>query len=78
MTSKDFRELKAFIDARREVDTPYDLVSMGYLLDQPVEKHTRTLDALAAAGLTWWLESFFHYKHDFDKLLTRIEGGPPL
>lgn len=77
MTPKDFQDLKAFIDDRREVDIPYDLVSMGYLLDQPVEKRTKTLDALAAAGLTWWLESFFRDKHDFDKLLARIEGGPP-
>jgi alkanesulfonate monooxygenase SsuD/methylene tetrahydromethanopterin reductase-like flavin-dependent oxidoreductase (luciferase family) len=77
MTPKDFVDVKSFIDAQRVADAPYDLVSMGYLLDQPGEKRSKSLESFSAVGVNWWLESFFRQKDDYDKLMARIEGGPP-
>jgi len=77
MKPKDFEALKAFIEKHRTVNSPYDLVRMGYLCDNTRDERQKTLAALAKAGVTWWLESFFRFKHSFDILLTQVEQGPP-
>jgi alkanesulfonate monooxygenase SsuD/methylene tetrahydromethanopterin reductase-like flavin-dependent oxidoreductase (luciferase family) len=77
MRPKDFEALKAFIDAHRVIDTPYDLVTMGYLRQVAKDKRRKSLNALEDSGVTWWLESFFQLKHSFSDLLSQIEQGPP-
>ena len=77
MKPQDFDALKAFIDEHRVADSPYDLVTMGYLRDKPKDQQRKTIDALASAGVTWWLESFFQLKHSNDALYSQIEQGPP-
>jgi hypothetical protein len=32
----------------------------------------------AGAGATWWLESIYGLRGDFDALMARVEAGPPL
>lgn len=76
MLPKDFKELKAFVDEHRTIDSPYDLVTMGNLRDKTKDKRQKTLSALSDVGVTWWLESFFRLKHSYEKLISQIEKGP--
>lgn len=77
MQAKDFKAIRAFMIEHRTSDSPYDLVTMGYLNNKPSEERQKTLHDLAEAGVTWWLESFFLLKDYYDVLLARIEQGPP-
>lgn len=77
MTPKDFKALKAYIDKQRTYDSPFDLVTMGYLLNKPKDSQQKMIAAFEQAGVTWWLESHFRLKHSFEDLLSQIEQGPP-
>ncbi|MEX2143535.1 MAG: TIGR03619 family F420-dependent LLM class oxidoreductase [Anaerolineales bacterium] len=77
ITAKDLRDIQELIDTQRKSDDPYDLVSMGSLLDEPPTSQERKLTYLAATWLTWWLESLFQLRSDGNALLTAIRLGPP-
>jgi alkanesulfonate monooxygenase SsuD/methylene tetrahydromethanopterin reductase-like flavin-dependent oxidoreductase (luciferase family) len=77
MTAKDFSALKAFIEQERASDTPFDLVTMGYLQSMDETKQSKTLQAYSRAGVTWWLESLFQLKNSYYKMAKLIEQGPP-
>lgn len=77
MTPKDYLALKTFIDEQRGGDSPYDLVTMGYLRNKTKAEQETTLNGYTQSGVTWWLESFFHLKNTYNDLLSEIQKGPP-
>jgi alkanesulfonate monooxygenase SsuD/methylene tetrahydromethanopterin reductase-like flavin-dependent oxidoreductase (luciferase family) len=71
----DIREMKAYIDANRTLDTPFDIVvegkTAGLVPDQIQEK----LAPWVEAGATWWIEGMWGDTQDAVK--ERLQQGPP-
>ncbi|MCB8921488.1 MAG: LLM class flavin-dependent oxidoreductase [Ardenticatenaceae bacterium] len=68
----DVRQMKAYIEANRTLDTPFDIVVEG----RTAGADSELLQAYAAAGTTWWIESMWESPEPAD-WLARIRQGPP-
>jgi hypothetical protein len=75
VTPADLRQMKAYIDANRTLDTPFDLVAEGKTngLDQAQVKEK--LQGWAEAGATWWVEGLWEASEE--QAATRLRQGPP-
>jgi alkanesulfonate monooxygenase SsuD/methylene tetrahydromethanopterin reductase-like flavin-dependent oxidoreductase (luciferase family) len=70
-------EIIAGVHAHRTGTDPFDVVITGRTeADQPA-KARETVEAIAAAGATWWLEGFRPQPGEYDAALRRIDAGPP-
>jgi alkanesulfonate monooxygenase SsuD/methylene tetrahydromethanopterin reductase-like flavin-dependent oxidoreductase (luciferase family) len=69
----DIRELTA----RTPRDRPYEIVVRGNASPAWDEPNPHDLGALAAAGMTWWLESLF-WLDSLDLSMKVVDAGPPL
>lgn len=58
MTPDEVREMKAWMDARRASDTPYDIVLEVAAISDPTERR-ELIVAHQEAGTTWWLEPVY-------------------
>lgn len=72
---EDVRQMKAYIDANRSVDTPFDIVVGGSTAGMSPAAITDLLTPWADAGATWWTES--RYDVSREEILARIRQGPP-
>jgi alkanesulfonate monooxygenase SsuD/methylene tetrahydromethanopterin reductase-like flavin-dependent oxidoreductase (luciferase family) len=63
----------AYIRQHRAATAPFDVAVTG-VSDAGKTEH---IAAFAAAGATWWLESLYGLRADFDGLMARIRAGPP-
>ena len=72
---EDIRQMKAYVDANRTLEEPFDIV---------VEGKTQGLERSAArdrvlpwieAGATWWIEGLWEANEE--QLIDRIRQGPP-
>ena len=55
-TPAEMRAMKEFIDGRRVSAAPYDVISGGRARDEDWGKDRASIESLAEAGLTWWVE----------------------
>lgn len=80
-TPEAIREMKAYIDARREEQTPFDIVVEGTTPGERPEEAARKVRPLAEAGATWWIEAIWSAvgaeTKGADPILERIRQGPP-
>ena len=76
LTPEHVRQIKAFVDENRQLDSPFDII---------VESTSPGDDPLAAsakvrpwieAGATWWIESMWA-ENEPKKWFQRIRQGPP-
>lgn len=71
-------EIVAAIGEQRTSTDPFDVVITGRTSpDQPAAAR-ETVEPIAAAGATWWLEGFRPGAGEYAAALRRIEAGPPL
>lgn len=77
MLPKDIVEIQTIIDTHRRDESPYDLVTTGRLHHKTADKQQKIITSFSEVGATWWLESFFKYKHSMNELLDGIEQGFP-
>ncbi len=80
LTPANLSEIKAYIQANRPDDVPYDIVVEG---TTPGEEPTRAAEiagAWEAAGATWWIESMWDIPRKYRGHLQRrrIRQGPPV
>ncbi len=54
-----FREIKAYVDANRTLDTPFDIVLNGKVADLDRYQLQEKLLPLIEAGATWWIEGLW-------------------
>lgn len=86
LSPEEVREIVAFIDQHRTVDTPFDVVLGGWTAgDRPVEARAQVA-LYTEAGATWWVESLDPWRYSWrspqdewpvEAMLERIQQGPP-
>jgi hypothetical protein len=76
-TPAEIGTIKAFVDANRVEETPYDIVVEG---ETPGENRSRAREVVrpyAEAGATWWIEAMWTAP-SLEGVLERIKQGPPV
>jgi hypothetical protein len=78
---QDVREIRAYVEARRTLDTPFDIVIQN---ESPGDDRSQARDLTLPwqeAGATWWIENPWASQWLPDKdpagLRARIRQGPP-
>ncbi|MBN2392676.1 MAG: LLM class flavin-dependent oxidoreductase [Anaerolineae bacterium] len=74
-TPDDIRAMHAFVDERRTLTTPFDIVMEGETPGDDAEKAAAIVQPWAEAGATWWIEA--KWGAPDDPVRTRIQQGPP-
>ncbi len=69
----EFAEIAAFVKSERSGDGPFEMIAMGSRLYYG----DADLDAYAALGATWWMESIGYPGPGFDDWRDVIRSGPP-
>jgi hypothetical protein len=67
--------MKAFVDANRTMEGPFDYVTEGKTGGLGKTELEEKLLPWAEAGTTWWIESSWSMSED--QLKERIRQGPP-
>ncbi len=75
VTPEDIREIKAYVDANRTLETPFDIVHGGKTGEMDSSQLQDTMLSWIDAGITWWTESLLGEPEE--KVYTRIRQGPP-
>ncbi len=75
VTPADLAAMKAFIDANRTEQTPFDYVVEGKTGGLSALEQQEKLRPWVEAGSTWWVESMWNASVDEQR--ARIEAGPP-
>jgi len=76
----DVRQMKAYIDSNRTLETPFDIIVEGETSGGDPSQSAAILRSWMDAGATWWIESRWSVPRDDEGLrivLERIEQGPP-
>jgi len=75
----DLAGLLAFIRQNRKAETPFDAAVIGAraALGKKPAAVKKSLDALEAAGATWWLQALWMERNSIEKMRTAIRQGPP-
>ena len=79
MTPDEVREMKAWMDARRVTDAPYDIVMEVEAISDPAQRR-EMIAAHEEAGTTWWLEPVYEAIYaesgGVDAMRAWIKRGP--
>ena len=76
----DIQDMIAWIDDRRRVSTPFDVVIEGETKSESIDEWSSIVSPWADAGATWWLESMWGYMREATAeamFLERVRLGPP-
>ncbi|ALG09591.1 LLM class flavin-dependent oxidoreductase [Kibdelosporangium phytohabitans] len=77
LTPREVADLReALGDAGLPADRPFDIAVRGNVSPAWQEDMTADLKGLAAAGMTWWLESLIHFD-PLDLSMAIVDAGPP-
>jgi alkanesulfonate monooxygenase SsuD/methylene tetrahydromethanopterin reductase-like flavin-dependent oxidoreductase (luciferase family) len=74
-TPDDVREMKAWVDANRAGDAPFDIIVEGQTPAKDPAKQTEFVGPYIEAGATWWIESM--WDKGLKQVLARLKQGPP-
>ncbi len=75
-TAADVRSLKAFVDARRTSQSPFDIALGGRPRSHDPERDRELIRSLAEAGATWWTEYIPPQAGGMKTARKHIEKGP--
>ena len=75
LTPEDICEIKAYVEANRTLNTPFDLVAQGSNAGLSRAQLADKVRPWAEAGATWWIEA--PYREPEDKILAHLRQGPP-
>lgn len=77
VTPADLAEMRAWIEARRNLTTPFDIIWEGATPGDDPRLAADIVRPWAEAGATWWLEAMWGEKAP-TAVLARIRSGPPV
>lgn len=72
----DIRAVRAFIAEHRATDAPFDIIVQAETRGESPDTLTTEIDALAAAGVTWWLHNV-DPTDSLEEIQTLAAAGPP-
>jgi alkanesulfonate monooxygenase SsuD/methylene tetrahydromethanopterin reductase-like flavin-dependent oxidoreductase (luciferase family) len=75
LTPADVREIKAYVESNRGLDTPFDIVVEGKTAGLNRAEMQDKLGPWVLAGATWWIESLWGGSEE--QIAQRIQAGPP-
>jgi hypothetical protein len=75
VSPQDVREIKAYVEANRDLSTPFDIVLNGKVADLSHSQLQEKLLPLIDAGATWWIEGLWDATEEI--AIERIRRGPP-
>ena len=76
-TPEEIAEVCAWLREHRATDAPFEVVIEGVSPGADPAWVASTLQPLAEAGATWWIESRWEAPNDYETLLARVRQGPP-
>jgi alkanesulfonate monooxygenase SsuD/methylene tetrahydromethanopterin reductase-like flavin-dependent oxidoreductase (luciferase family) len=76
MTPQEIAEVKAFVEAERTTDAPFEVVHGG-LLSGDRTTDLSLVHRYGEAGVTWWLEHFYPGRMSVAEIRDFIRLGPP-
>lgn len=77
-TADKVAALVDWLNTNRDGDKPFDVVAQGKLSPDPTEAAEQAR-AMADAGATWWIDSWWDPKTDTpEELLKKVRQGPPV
>jgi hypothetical protein len=76
-TPDDLAAMKAWIEERREVTTPFDIVWEGETPGDDPARAAEIVRPWAEAGATWWMEARWSSMQQPEVVRERIRQGPP-
>ena len=76
-TPDDIRAIKAYIEANRQLSTPFDIIWEGEIPGADPERAAATVRPWIDAGITWWMEANWNAM-SLEEIRERIRQGPPL
>lgn len=77
---EDVEQMKAWIEAHRKSETPFEIVVEGSTPVNSKVEIRKTVLPWLNAGATWWIETLWSQSgvvHDKDSIRNRIMAGPP-
>ncbi len=80
ITPDDIRAIQAYVDERRTLTTPFDIVMEGETPGDDQAAAAAQVRPFAEAGVTWWLENIWAtpmQEGGVEGMLRRIRQGPP-
>jgi hypothetical protein len=80
VTPNAIRDMKAFIDEYRTLDTPFDIIMEGETPGHDPQESAAIIQVWRNAGVTWWIEALWNAPRDESgqqQVLGRIVAGPP-
>jgi probable F420-dependent oxidoreductase len=77
LTLDELRELRAYVQAHRTSDGPFDVMAGGDVPFDDPERAREVLAAYAEAGVTWWVEGVGSWRGDVEAMVRFVRGGPP-
>ena len=75
VTADDILGIKAYVEANRTLDTPFDIVLNGRVAGLERSQLQEKLLPLIEAGATWWIEGL--WEENEENAIQRIRRGPP-
>lgn len=72
----DVRAMKAYVEAKRGPDTPFDIVMEGRTPGEDPGEASAIVQPWADAGATWWIEALWDTQ-EMNDVRVRIQQGPP-
>jgi alkanesulfonate monooxygenase SsuD/methylene tetrahydromethanopterin reductase-like flavin-dependent oxidoreductase (luciferase family) len=76
MIPDDIRSIKAYVEANRELTTPFDITWEGETPGGDPEQAAAIVRPWSEAGITWWMESRWGSVSP-QEVRERIKQGPP-
>jgi hypothetical protein len=76
MTPEDIRAIKAYVQANRQLSTPFEIIWQGETPGQDVERAATLVRPWSEAGITWWMETRWNAA-SLQQVRERISQGPP-
>ncbi len=75
VTPADVAEIKAFVDEKRTLPSPFDIIVSGSTAGMDSEQQQETMALWKSAGATWWIEEMFNESEA--AVEERLRLGPP-
>jgi len=76
LTPEDVRAMRSYVEERRELSTPFDIVVEGTTRGGDSADAATKVGPFAEAGATWWIESMWA-EPEIEKVRERTRLGPP-